>query len=41
MSRFASLFEDGDDVFPGSTKSEFFDVIFNTNNDIARYKFEK
>lgn len=41
MSKYSALFEDEDDVFLGSPKSKFFDVIFNANNDVARYELEK
>lgn len=40
MSKFAALFEDEDDVFLGSPKSKFFDVVFNANNDVAIYELE-
>ncbi|MBU1658081.1 DUF2018 family protein [bacterium] len=35
------LFEDEDDVFVGSPKSKFLDVVFNANNDVVRYELEK
>ncbi len=41
MSRFAALFEDEDDVFLGSPKSKFFDVVFNANNDVAQFELEE
>jgi Domain of unknown function (DUF2018) len=40
MSKYSALFEDEDDVFLGSPKSKFFDVVFNANNDVARYELE-
>lgn len=40
MSKYSALFEDEDDIFLGSPKSKFFDVIFNANNDIARAELE-
>ncbi len=41
MSRFEALFEDEDDVFLGSPKSKFFDVVFNANSDVAQYELEE
>jgi len=41
MNKYAALFEDEDDVFLGSPKSKFFDVIFNANNDVARFELEE
>ena len=38
---FAALFEDEGDVFSGSPKSKFMDVVFNANNDIVRMELEK
>jgi len=38
---FAALLEDENDIFSGSPKSKFFDVIFNANNDIVRNELEK
>lgn len=40
MSKYAALFEDEDDIFLGSPKSKFFDVVFNANNDVAIYELE-
>jgi hypothetical protein len=40
MSKYSALFEDEDDIFLGSPKSKFFDVVFNANNDVARYELE-
>lgn len=40
MNKFAALFEDEDDIFLGSPKSKFFDVVFNANNDVAQYELE-
>jgi len=36
MANYAALFEDEDDIFGGSPKSKFMDVVFNANNDIVR-----
>ncbi|QOP45452.1 DUF2018 family protein [Sulfurimonas paralvinellae] len=36
MSNYAALFEDEEDIFGGSPKSKFMDVVFNANNDIVR-----
>lgn len=35
------MFEDEDDVFMGSPKSKFMDVVFNANNDVVRSELEK
>lgn len=40
MDKYSALFEDEDDVFLGSPKSKFFDVVFNANNDVARFELE-
>ena len=40
MSKYSALFEDEDDIFLGSPKSKFFDVVFNANNDVSRYELE-
>lgn len=34
------MFEDEDDIFMGSPKSKFMDVVFNANNDIVRSELE-
>jgi hypothetical protein len=34
------MFEDEDDVFMGSPKSKFMDVVFNANNDVVRHELE-
>jgi hypothetical protein len=36
MANYAALFEDEDDLFGGTPKSKFMDVVFNANNDIVR-----
>jgi len=36
MGNYAALFEDEEDIFGGSPKSKFMDVVFNANNDIVR-----
>jgi hypothetical protein len=41
MSKYAALFEDEDDIFGGSPKSKFMDVVFNANNDIVRQELTK
>ena len=38
---FAALLEDEGDVFGGTPKSKFMDVVFNANNDIVRQELEK
>jgi len=38
---YEALFEDENDIFGGSPKSKFMDVIFNANNDIVRMELEK
>ncbi len=38
---FAALLEDEDDIFGGTPKSKFMDVVFNANNDIVRQELEK
>jgi hypothetical protein len=35
-----ALFEDEDNIFGGSPKSKFMDVVFNANNDIVRQELE-
>lgn len=41
MSNYAALFEDEEDIFGGSPKSKFMDVVFNANNDIVRQELTK
>ena len=36
MANYAALFEDEDDLFGGTPKSKFMDIVFNANNDIVR-----
>jgi len=38
---FAALLEDEGDIFGGTPKSKFMDVIFNANNDIVRQELQK
>ena len=38
---FAALLEDENDIFGGTPKSKFMDVVFNANNDIVRQELEK
>jgi len=37
---YEALFEDEDNIFGGSPKSKFLDVVFNANNDIVRQELE-
>ena len=32
------LYEDEDDIFMGSPKSKFFDILFNANKDLVKSK---
>ena len=41
MANYAALFEDEEDIFGGSPKSKFMDVVFNANNDIVRQELAK
>jgi hypothetical protein len=41
MANYAALFEDEDDIFGGSPKSKFMDVVFNANNDIVRQELSR
>ncbi len=38
---FAALLEDESDIFGGTPKSKFMDVVFNANNDVVRQELEK
>ena len=38
---FAALLEDENDIFGGTPKSKFMDVVFHANNDIVRQELEK
>jgi phage shock protein A len=38
---YEALFEDEGDIFGGTPKSKFMDVVFNANNDIVRAELEK
>jgi len=38
---YEALFEDEDDIFGGTPKSKFMDVVFNANNDVVRAELEK
>jgi len=38
---YEALFEDEDDIFGGSPRSKFMDVVFNANNDVVRYELEQ
>jgi hypothetical protein len=35
-NKYAALFEDDDDIFLGSPKSKFLDVVFNANNNLVK-----
>jgi hypothetical protein len=37
---YSALFEDEEDIFGGSPRSKFMDVVFNANNDIVRQELE-
>ncbi|WP_226962177.1 MULTISPECIES: DUF2018 family protein [Sulfurimonas] len=39
--KYEALFEDEDNVFGGSPKSKFMDVVFTANNDVVRYDLEQ
>jgi len=36
-----NIFEDEDDIFMGSPKSKFLDVIFNANRGVAEFELER
>ena len=38
---YSALFEDEDDIFGGSPRSKFFDVIYNANRDLCKVELEK
>ncbi|MEJ2415154.1 MAG: DUF2018 family protein [Sulfurimonas sp.] len=38
--KYEALFEDEDNIFGGSPKSKFMDVVFTANNDVVRYDFK-
>jgi len=38
---FAALLEDEGDIFGGTPKSKFMDIVFNANNDVVRQELEK
>ena len=40
MSMYSVLFEDEDDIFAGSPRSKFFDVIYNANRDLCKVELE-
>lgn len=33
--------EDEDDIFGGTPKSKFFDIVFNANRNLVEFEFEK
>lgn len=35
-NKYAALFEDDDDIFLGSPKSKFMDIVFNANNNLVK-----
>jgi hypothetical protein len=35
-NKYAALFEDDDDVFLGSPKSKFMDIVFNANKNLVK-----
>jgi len=37
---YSALFEDEEDVFGGSPRSKFMDIVFNANNDIVQQELE-
>ncbi|SFV69523.1 FIG00469421: hypothetical protein [hydrothermal vent metagenome] len=37
---YEALFEDEENIFGGSPRSKFMDVVFNANNDIVRQELE-
>ena len=37
---YSALFEDEEDIFGGSPRSKFMDVVFHANNDIVRQELE-
>lgn len=36
-----NLFEDEDDIFQGSPKSKFMDIVFNANRDLVEGELER
>ncbi len=36
-----NLFEDEDDIFQGSPKSKFMDIVFNANRDLVQNELER
>ncbi|MDD5052627.1 MAG: DUF2018 family protein [Sulfuricurvum sp.] len=36
-----NLFEDEDDIFQGSPKSKFLDIVFNANRDLVHSELER
>ncbi len=36
-----NLFEDEDDIFQGSPKSKFLDIVFNANRDLVHTELER
>jgi len=37
---YSALFEDEDDIFGGSPRTKFMDVVFNANNDVVKMELE-
>jgi len=38
---FEALFEDEDDIFGGSPRSKFMDIVFNANRSVAENELQK
>jgi len=38
---YEALFEDEGDIFGGTPKSKFMDVVFHANNDVVKQELEK
>lgn len=41
MAKFEALFEDENDIFTGSAKSKFFDIMRNASNEVVEDEIEK
>lgn len=40
-SKYAALFEDADDVFLGSPKSKFLDIVYTANRNLVEQELER
>ncbi len=40
-SKYAALFEDADDVFLGSPKSKFLDIVYTANRNLVEQQLER